>query len=116
MTQKKINIYWAPASLSNQVIKEKLEEFGKVHDVKNKMTEDDDPITSMTVREVHMVVLLPIPSYILVDKIRVKIEYEGQEHFCKYCSRSCVLCLDDPAECRQIAEIAEEAVRQLQCS
>ena len=113
--QKKINIYSAPASLSNQSIKENLEKFGEVHDVKNNTT-DDDPITSMMDREVHMVVLLPIPSYILVDKIRVKIEYEGQEHFCKYCSRSCVLCLDDPAECRQIAEIAEEAVRQLQCS
>ena len=61
--QKKINIYSAPASLSNQSIKENLEKFGEVHDVKNNTT-DDDPITSMMDREVHMVVLLPIPSCI----------------------------------------------------
>ena len=122
--QKKINIYSAPASLSNQSIKENLEKFGKVHDVKNKIyktNNDDDPITAMMdgvilpERESYMTVLLPIPRHILVDGLRVKIVYEGQIYFCENCLGSWEKCPGDSAECRvQSAEdvkIAEEALK-----
>ena len=126
-TKKKINIYWAPASLSNQSIKEKLEKFGKVHDVKNKIyktNNDDDPITAMMdgvilpERESYMTVLLPIPRHILVDGLRVKIVYEGQIYFCENCLGSWEKCPGDSAECRvqsaEYVKIALEALKAIQ--
>lgn len=96
--QKLVSIFWAPASLSNEKIKETLAKFGEINEigVLNKVyraKEDDDDLTKMMDgvilpdREVLMTILSPIPSHILVDGIKVKILYEGQARTCARCYR-----------------------------
>ena len=116
--EKKVSIYWAPRTLSNEKIQEKLESFGKINchvGVVNKIyraTEDDDPITAMMDgvtlpdREVYMAVLCPIPSHILVDGIKIKIVYQGQARTCARCFRFWGQCpgKGNSAECKKLME------------
>ena len=116
--EKLVNIYWAPATLSNEKIQEQLSKFGTINPhvgVMNKIYHakpDDDDITKMMDgvilpdREVYMAVLLPIPSHILVDGVKIKIVYQGQPRTCARCFRYWGQCPGggNSAECKKKAE------------
>ena len=100
--ETKVQIFWAPFSISNQQIDAVLSTFGEVtSEVSNKVCEpkeDDDDITKMmkgvilTDRYCSMVIRYPIPSHILVEGVKVKITYYGQSRTCSRCYKYWNLC------------------------
>ena len=116
--EKIVNIFWAPASLSNSKIQETLAKFGEINPhvgVENKIyhaKDDDDDLTKMMDgvilpdREVSMTILAPIPSHIMVEGIKIKVMYEGQARTCARCYRYWGQCpgSGNAAKCREKQE------------
>ena len=100
--ETKVQVFWAPFSISNEKIDAVLSTFGEVIGcVTNKVCEpkeDDDEITKMmkgvilTDRQCTMVIRYPIPSHILVEGVKVKVTYYGQSRTCSRCYKYWNLC------------------------
>ena len=118
--EKRVHIFWAPKSITNEAIEKVLHMFGEVTvGVENKVyeaKETDNDVTKMMDgvilpdRQCKMIIRAQIPSHVLVGGVKVKILYEGQSRTCARCFKFWSQCpgKGNSGECKKLQEAAEQ--------